>query len=53
MAINKHKGFYPSSLWFKKDELQKLSNAITTNNNQEALDILHEMHKRGDLWIKN
>ena len=49
MAINKHKGFYPSTVWFKQEERQNLSNAIATGNNDQALDILHEMHKRGDL----
>ena len=47
--MNKHKNFDPSNVWFKKGERQKLSNAVSCNNIDEAFDILFEMQKRGDL----
>lgn len=46
---NKRKGMEYRGIFFKKDEFNKLVNAVEHNEKELAFEILSEMNKRGDL----
>ena len=47
--MNKHKGMDFKGVWYKRGERNKLIDAVSGNNKEEALDILFEIVNRGDL----
>jgi len=47
--MNPHKNMNMKSIWFKRGELNKLINAIESNEKDKVFDILFEIKQRGDL----
>lgn len=48
--MNIHKDMILKEIWFKPTEHKKLINALNSGDNDKVLNILFDIHKRGDLW---
>ena len=48
--MNHRKNMITKTLWFlNQEEYKQLKNSLDSNNKETALDILFEIHRRGDL----
>lgn len=47
--MNPHKDCELRKIWFQKGEYKKLTDALNEGRNDDVLDILFEIYKRGDL----
>lgn len=47
--MNPRKDSEMKSIWFKQGEHKKLTDALNEGNNDIVLDIIFEIHQRGDL----
>jgi len=48
-SINCHKGMELKQIWFKSGEFKRLTDSLEGNFNDDVLDIMHEIYRRGDL----